>query len=287
MDYENPGETVAQVAETPAKPGDKFGWLAVRGGGYVRLTAAEIGLYGNPACDEHCEAVTSPLWCSRVRSVTVTPQDELVAEYSRDSETGRIEGSVRYGGRFWLTDGAKGQERVARVSRLPVDVLEVLELVREEVVEARAEVRGAKLRVYEEVVRPAMDDIWRRAEDTYRLTRHKYVRSLRDGQNHKAQKPAALEGVRHVQPYVPPGGFVYFLLLDGAVVYVGQTIDLPGRIACHEKEKTFDDVWCIPCDVTSLLKVEAAYIKRFDPPLNKAGTERNRTGKGVRRGATC
>ena len=35
---------------------------------------------------------------------------------------------------------------------------------------------------------------------------------------------------------------VYFLISEGTIVYVGQSVDLPGRVLTHRKTKEFDQV---------------------------------------------
>jgi len=65
-------------------------------------------------------------------------------------------------------------------------------------------------------------------------------------------------------------GRIYFLLQQGEVVYVGQTM-LPAvqRVSMHSKNKEFDSWHWIPCPIQSLAKTEQAYIAAFKPALNK------------------
>lgn len=63
---------------------------------------------------------------------------------------------------------------------------------------------------------------------------------------------------------------IYFLLLGGEVVYVGQAIDMRKRIGNHlvEAVKHFDSVCCVPCGEQNLLKLERFFIEKFVPRYN-------------------
>lgn len=60
---------------------------------------------------------------------------------------------------------------------------------------------------------------------------------------------------------------VYLLILDGIVVYVGQSTDVEMRIALHLKEdtKVFDRAIWIELDRSELDAYEGALIRVFDP----------------------
>jgi predicted DNA-binding transcriptional regulator AlpA len=79
---------------------------------------------------------------------------------------------------------------------------------------------------------------------------------------------SATEIQRQAKPFEPRTG-IYFLLLDGEIVYVGQSIDVFARLAQHIKEKTFDRWHWVPCPANQILSAERAYIRAFKPPLNK------------------
>lgn len=66
---------------------------------------------------------------------------------------------------------------------------------------------------------------------------------------------------------------VYFLMDEGAVVYVGQTTNLKWRIDQHIQQgvKEFDSVAFAPCCVSRLLEVESHYIREMAPPYNQCG----------------
>lgn len=63
-------------------------------------------------------------------------------------------------------------------------------------------------------------------------------------------------------------GFVYFLINDGEIVYVGQTIHLMPRIASHKRDKDFDSYNFIECKASELDLIESFYIHVLSPRLN-------------------
>ena len=88
-------------------------------------------------------------------------------------------------------------------------------------------------------------------------------------------KPWALQGIEPLHA-VPFGLWcdtpvVYFLVQNQAVVYVGQSIQLGGRLAEHLRTKEFDSVFfvCVPRD--RLNETEAAFIRALKPELNGNG----------------
>ena len=58
---------------------------------------------------------------------------------------------------------------------------------------------------------------------------------------------------------------VYFLLLEGEVVYVGQSVNVPGRVRDHRHAKVFDSYAYIPCKEESLDVLESLYIHYLQP----------------------
>lgn len=61
---------------------------------------------------------------------------------------------------------------------------------------------------------------------------------------------------------------VYFLILNGAVVYVGQTENLCARTGFHLECKEFDSIWFIRVPQESLYSIERHWITKLRPPLN-------------------
>jgi hypothetical protein len=85
-----------------------------------------------------------------------------------------------------------------------------------------------------------------------------------------------LTGLRHIDPghLLCPG--VYFLCQGDEVVYVGQSINVPGRIMFHIREsrqaagKTFDplSIFYLPVPEGELSRVESEFIGRLRPKYN-------------------
>lgn len=62
---------------------------------------------------------------------------------------------------------------------------------------------------------------------------------------------------------------IYFLILNQEVVYVGQSVDVLGRISRHKREgKEFDSYSYVLCSPENLNTLEAQYITAFMPWLN-------------------
>lgn len=76
----------------------------------------------------------------------------------------------------------------------------------------------------------------------------------------------AIEGLKEFIPAFPP--CVYFLVQDGKVVYVGQSIELPGRISAHRKDKKFEKVLFLCVPKSELNRVERDFIKALKPEMN-------------------
>lgn len=66
---------------------------------------------------------------------------------------------------------------------------------------------------------------------------------------------------------VPEISGIYFLVLGGEVVYVGQSCNVATRILNH-KNKTYDRALVLPCPRSKLNEIEAAFIGFFKPALN-------------------
>lgn len=72
---------------------------------------------------------------------------------------------------------------------------------------------------------------------------------------------------------------IYFLLRNGSVVYVGQSVDVLHRIARHRREgKVFDGFAYMECEQSELDRLETLYIKSFVPEENLTfGNHRGQT----------
>lgn len=72
-----------------------------------------------------------------------------------------------------------------------------------------------------------------------------------------------------VQAAKPWEGFsgVYFLVSDGKIVYVGQSVNVYSRLQNHA-DKKFDSFTIIQCKKEHLDMLESLYIHMFKPPMN-------------------
>jgi hypothetical protein len=73
----------------------------------------------------------------------------------------------------------------------------------------------------------------------------------------------------------PPSG-IYFLCKSNRVVYVGQSTNICSRIIQHMVSKKFDRVFMLPCPRRSLNSIEAFFINRIKPELNKGSPSSDR-----------
>lgn len=78
------------------------------------------------------------------------------------------------------------------------------------------------------------------------------------------------EIVAHTNRYERCCG-VYFLVENGAVVYVGQSVNVPSRVDQHRKQKKFDAYAWVRCDEAHLDALESLYIHVLRPNLNGTG----------------
>lgn len=63
---------------------------------------------------------------------------------------------------------------------------------------------------------------------------------------------------------------IYFLIAGGKIIYVGQSVDCHTRMRHHEHGGlTFDSYFFIEVEPSLLDDVEAAYIAKLNPELNK------------------
>jgi hypothetical protein len=76
---------------------------------------------------------------------------------------------------------------------------------------------------------------------------------------------------KHLVLLDDPPSCVYFLIRDGAVVYVGQTTDLHFRVTRHRRDKRFDRVFYLPVPSEDLNQIEMEFIRVFCPEYNLQG----------------
>ena len=61
---------------------------------------------------------------------------------------------------------------------------------------------------------------------------------------------------------------VYFLINENEIIYVGQSVNIAGRVGGHHKDKVFTHYTYVECPESHLNALEGLYIEKFDPPLN-------------------
>jgi len=69
---------------------------------------------------------------------------------------------------------------------------------------------------------------------------------------------------------------IYFLIKDNTIEYVGQTLNLYGRLGNHEKLQPYHKIAFLPVPTEKKLVlqwIEDHYIKKFQPKLNIKGKE--------------
>jgi hypothetical protein len=61
---------------------------------------------------------------------------------------------------------------------------------------------------------------------------------------------------------------IYFLCRDGALLYIGQSVNVGARIADHYRRYEFNSVFFLPWPQDDLNRMEAALIRTLRPTLN-------------------
>ena len=86
----------------------------------------------------------------------------------------------------------------------------------------------------------------------------------------QAAPPDVLGPVAALQRLHAPntGGGVYFLVANGSIVYVGQSVNVLSRVGSHMESKIFDQVFYLPLPEAEYDAVESAFIRWLRPPLN-------------------
>lgn len=82
--------------------------------------------------------------------------------------------------------------------------------------------------------------------------------------------------VAQAVPFVEVIG-VYFLICDGKIVYIGQSVNIFKRLYEHKKDQTkiWDKYAYIECEAGELDIVEALYIFKYEPIYNSFSDEPN------------
>jgi hypothetical protein len=74
-------------------------------------------------------------------------------------------------------------------------------------------------------------------------------------------------GLHDLTSYCKMSG-VYFLCRDGALLYVGQSVDVITRFGQHRRHFDFDTALFMPCAPEDLDRVESEFIRELRPPMN-------------------
>ncbi len=77
-----------------------------------------------------------------------------------------------------------------------------------------------------------------------------------------------LDQIRRTRQLIQRISGIYFLFRGDDLVYIGQSINVLGRVTAHTSDKDFDSFAYLPCPEKELLAVEALYINEFKPLLN-------------------
>lgn len=92
----------------------------------------------------------------------------------------------------------------------------------------------------------------------------------------KDATPPALRGsdlVREIDTTARQASGIYFLCRGSKIVYVGQSVNVMGRVSSH-KDKDFDSVFRFPVTRSNLSRVEEAFIRVLRPRYNRATTRK-------------
>lgn len=94
-----------------------------------------------------------------------------------------------------------------------------------------------------------------------------------------AEKAIGTSSIMFHERYYRPSqnrGFVYFLVKDSEVVYIGSS-QRPQRIGEHQRDKDFDSAYHIACD--NYTEIELLLISEFQTKYNKCWLAQK--GKGA------
>jgi hypothetical protein len=120
---------------------------------------------------------------------------------------------------------------------------------------------------------------YERIINEYSFGRHEKLAEWREANQHlKAMDiPKQLKDVKHLKEHSLADEhpcYVYFLVQDDEVVYVGKTTQpIPVRPLSHD-DKEFNRIFYTECDSRSLSDVETSWIKKLQPKYNIAGTDK-------------
>ncbi|MBI2628952.1 hypothetical protein HYW74_02625 [Candidatus Pacearchaeota archaeon] len=119
-----------------------------------------------------------------------------------------------------------------------------------------------------EFLRLAEKNVYRRS-DGRNLPFHITLYSNKDRDYH-SPIPKTLRGINNLMEFeeIVFPSCIYFLVKNDEVIYVGQTIELPSRLASHRQDKLYDRVFYLPVPESDLNRVEKEFIITLKPKLN-------------------
>lgn len=69
--------------------------------------------------------------------------------------------------------------------------------------------------------------------------------------------------------------YVYFLIKNDEIIYIGQTTRGTARVYSHYEDKDFDSYSLVPCEESELNDLAAKYIVKFNPRYNITPPQNN------------
>ena len=101
------------------------------------------------------------------------------------------------------------------------------------------------------------------------LAKHKYNQTLARKNEWHIEPQRLIEIAKDYKALVNSSKFVYFLIFQNEIVYVGLSDRVQKRLQEHAKDKVFDKVTWIRVNARDQKYIEAYYIKTLSPKYNK------------------
>lgn len=126
--------------------------------------------------------------------------------------------------------------------------------------------------IWEDAVKSAIENGRGRKDDRKQIKIRRFL-----GQSSIHQIPNCVSSITKTVPNIrrlrPDAGYVYLLFESGECVYVGKTKNIHSRMASHDGEKSFDDVWYVETTLDRMDVLEAFFINRLNPRDNKTAPQ--------------
>jgi dTDP-4-dehydrorhamnose reductase len=101
------------------------------------------------------------------------------------------------------------------------------------------------------------------------LAKHKYNKTLSRRNEWFIEPTKLIQTAKAYSEIVNKSKFVYFLISNNEIVYVGLSDVLQSRLHKHTKDKDFDKVAWIRVKADDQKYIEAFYISTLKPKYNK------------------